>query len=158
MEATQQSLFDELGAYQENATTGQRFVNYLVDTILLYCCYLLIMFLVGVFAEVLFASGSALNEFLDTGIGGLLIYVLFFGITIGYYTIIEGASKGRTLGKLITGTVAVQEDGSTITWNNAFKRALGRIIPLEVFSGLSGSPWHDRIGRSIVVKKGATNH
>ncbi|MFI5196603.1 MAG: hypothetical protein ACHQD8_05900, partial [Chitinophagales bacterium] len=69
------------------------------------------------------------------------------------YTIIEGITKGRSLGKLITGTVAVKEDLTKITWNEAVIRSTGRLVPFEAFSALGGVPWHDKWSKTIVIKK-----
>jgi len=76
--------------------------------------------------------------------------VIFNIITI--YTITEGATKGRTLGKLITKTRAVNYDLAPITWKDAFIRSLVRLAPFDPISGLSGMPWHDKWSKTYVVR------
>jgi uncharacterized RDD family membrane protein YckC len=65
----------------------------------------------------------------------------------------EGSAKGKTLGKLITGTRALKMDGGNLTWKVAFMRSLCRIVPFEAFSAFGGNPWHDRWTDTIVVKE-----
>ncbi len=58
--------------------------------------------------------------------------ILYFYCDVhGVYTLLEGAAKGKTLGKLITGTRALKIDGSNLTWKDAFLRSLCRIVPFE---------------------------
>jgi hypothetical protein len=80
-----------------------------------------------------------------------LLYVAVFFL---YYISLE-ALFGRTLGKLIAGTVAVGEDGAKLSFGQAVGRTLCRFIPLDPFSylGWKSGPrgWHDRIPRTVVV-------
>jgi len=80
-------------------------------------------------------------------------FLISFIVIISYYTVLEGATKGRTLGKFVTGTVAVKQDGSAITWKDAFLRSLCRLVPFEPFSALGRMPWHDKWTKTIVIKK-----
>ena len=80
-------------------------------------------------------------------------YLCAIVIIVGYYTVFEATTKGRTLGKFITGTQAVREDGSNITWKDAFIRSLCRLVPFEPFSTFGVLPWHDSWSKTIVIKK-----
>ncbi|MBV4359343.1 RDD family protein [Pinibacter aurantiacus] len=126
----------------EHATVGQRFANYLIDILCVYA----IVIVFGIIGSV--RSGS--NIFQDST---LLVYACLYSTVIIYYTITEGLLKGRTLGKLITRTRVVKEDGSSITFGDALKRSFSRIVPFEVFSAFGGHPWHDRWTQTYVVKK-----
>lgn len=150
----QQSLLQELEqeVILQPAEKGTRFVNYLIDLVVFY----VFMFVVGLIWGVIYISdGNSLDNFGEdqTLNGKLLEYLISYTLYLIFYTLFEGATKGRTIGKYITKTVAVKSDGSPITWNEAFKRSLCRIIPFEPFSGLGNSPWHDSITNTIVVKK-----
>lgn len=123
----------------EPVSTGIRFADYIVDIIAFY----LTAIVVGVIAGTL-----SINYTSDT----LFLYFISYAIFIGYYTIMEGASNGRTLGKLITGSRAVKDDGSNITWKDALLRSLSRSVPFEPFSAFGGYPWHDRWTNTKVVK------
>ena len=83
----------------------------------------------------------------------LAIYLIAFLNHIVYYTICEKAFKGYTLGKLITGTRAVREDGGELTVKDAFLRSLSRLVPFEAFSIWFGSGlWHDTWTKTKVIK------
>src|SRR5689334_20278416 len=129
-------IFEEEQSYYDYATTGQRFANYLIDSVVFYISYLLVMFLVGAFAQLVFNAAEEMIDFLQSGWGNVVQYLVSFTLYVIIFALIEGLSKGRTIGKLITKTVAVREDGSPISWKDAFMRSLCRIIPLEPFSGL----------------------
>ena len=130
----------------EPVSPGIRFANFIIDLITFYAGVFLISL---VWALIVISNGSrpALN--LGTAEQYLLSYVLYFL----FYSIIEGASKGRTVGKLCTRTVVLKEDGSSITFNDAMMRSLCRLIPFEPFSAFGYHPWHDSFSKTIVVKK-----
>jgi len=71
------------------------------------------------------------------------------------YYLAQEALWGRTLGKLITGTKVVNEDGSKLTFGRALGRTLCRLIPFEALSFLGGSGrprgWHDTIPKTKVI-------
>jgi uncharacterized RDD family membrane protein YckC len=48
--------------------------------------------------------------------------------------LVEGVGKGRTLGKLITGTKTVNLDETNIGFQTAFLRGLSGAVPFELFS------------------------
>src|SRR5688500_6606630 len=152
METNEPLLSDlEQGIAHEPAGTGVRFANYIIDLIGFYVLVFVVFFVIGLvqlqtegYYEDETLTGSQFGDFLVS----YLLYLL-------YYAVFEGATKGRSLGKLITGTVAIQEDGSPITWNKAMTRSLSRLVPFEPFSALGGAPWHDSWTQTMVVKKNA---
>lgn len=128
------------GLNTEPVSTGIRFADYILDFIGFYILCLLCGILLGILA----------HEYINNQ---FLLYIITYLIYVMYYTVLEGVTEGRTLGKLITGSKAVREDGGTITWNDAFMRSLSRTVPFEAFSGLNGNPWHDSWTHTLVVKK-----
>lgn len=131
---------------------GLRFVNYLIDVIALYA----ISFIVGILYGAAAAGLGVYNDqAFDESAGMQQFYLLFAWILIflGYYTLFEFFTKGKTLGKMATRTVAVREDGSDLTFKDAFLRTLSRFIPFEVFSAFGYRPWHDSLTRTLVIKK-----
>ncbi|HEX2627520.1 MAG TPA: RDD family protein, partial [Chitinophagaceae bacterium] len=64
----------------------------------------------------------------------------------------EKLFQGYTIGKLLTGTRAVRNDGKELTWKDAIVRSLCRMIPFEVLSGFAYRPWHDSITKTTVVQ------
>lgn len=121
------------------ASQGQRFGTLLLDYFFLF----IFAFVFGVFVSVLGGSVQNMNE-----------YLLWLIVSCLYY-IPQEALWGRTLGKLIMGTKAVNEDGSELTFGPALGRTLCRFIPFEAFSffGGNGRPrgWHDTIPKTKVI-------
>jgi uncharacterized RDD family membrane protein YckC len=127
-----------------------RFANYIIDRIVFYGFIFGGAFLWGI---IMVSSDNYSDGDLDFDISYIADYLLTALAYFIFYTLIEGFSKGRSLGKLITGTVAVRNDGSPITFSDAMLRSLSRIVPLEPFSGFGEKPWHDSWSNTIVVKK-----
>ena len=147
MEENQTDILTDIVSSSQliRASTGKRFANFLID----YAIFLLLMGGVGiiwVLADPESFDRMNKGNDLTFNLIGLIIYGL-------YMACIELATKGRSLGKIVTGTKAVNEDGSTITAATAFKRGLSRMVPLEIFSGLSSPsyPWHDKWARTYVI-------
>lgn len=136
------------------ATTGQRFLNYLIDNLLLqYGLSLLTGMAVGTLLAVLSPDYMfELSQSDDTWALLPFAYCVVIVNYVVYYTICEKAFKGYTLGKLITGTRAIREDGNELTFKNALLRSLSRLVPFEVFSAFGGYPWHDSWTKTRVIK------
>ena len=150
----QQDLLQDLEQeiYLERASHGARFVNYLIDVVFFYA----LVFIGGIIYAIVavpttISSGESASYGRDKASGTLEIYLVAYLAYVGVYTIFEGATKGRTLGKLITGTRAMQINGAPITWKDALIRSLIRIVPFEPLSGF-GTPWHDKWSNTQVVK------
>lgn len=139
------------------ATQGQRFLNWLIDNLLMrfglsYLTGMAVGAILGVIApDFLFSLVYG-----DDGRPGFGLYVLAYIIAIFnyliYYTLCEKLFKGYTLGKIITGTRAIREDGTELTFKDAFLRSASRLVPFEVFSGFSTLTWHDSWTKTMVVK------
>ncbi|MBS1508002.1 MAG: RDD family protein [Bacteroidetes bacterium] len=136
------------------ASTGQRLANYIIDVIVFY----LLMIVLGVAIAII--SPDTIDA-LDTESSGfdladrilsLLLYAVYMGIA-------EAIFNGRSVGKFITGTKAVNLDGSNISASTAFRRGFTRAVPFCAFSALGSpcDPWQDRWNDTMVidVKKSA---
>jgi uncharacterized RDD family membrane protein YckC len=139
----------------EHASGAQRFLNYLVDNLLMqfglsYLTGMIVGFLIAKMAPD-FAYRIAYE---GTTQGDLLLISFLIGIFnyVVYYTFCEKVFKGYTLGKLLTGTRAIREDGSELTFKDAILRSLSRLVPFEPFSGFGPRPWHDSWTNTVVVK------
>ena len=134
------------------ASTGQRFLNWLIDNIFMqYGLSLLTGILVGlVFQEI---APDLLVRMITEGTTEYYVFIFIVGYVnyVLYYTLCEKLFNGRTLGKLITGTKAVRLDGSPLTFRNALLRSLSRLVPFEPLSGF-GTPWHDSWTDTTVIK------
>lgn len=155
MEETQNFLQDvEQELNLEPASKGARFANYIIDILAFYA----LAFVIGlIYGAVLLSGATSMDGTeLDEGNVGtatLMIYVITFAVLIAYYTIMEATTNGRTIGKFVTGTQALQKDGSRITWQKALVRSLVRLVPFEPLVALFSEPWHDSWTNTVVVKK-----
>lgn len=122
---------------------GVRFANLLIDTICVYALFFIIVFVAVI---IKLSNGEVVED------SQVFYFVLSYAILIGYFTILE-ALTGRTIGKFITGTRVYRLDGQPLIWKDTFLRALIRLIPFEVFSGLGFAPWHDEWTKTTVGKK-----
>lgn len=120
-----------------DASKGVRFANYFLDQVAVVFVGVVVM--VFLFTEEQMESGAA--------------DLLFVGLSLGYFLVLEGTT-GRTIGKWITGTAVVAEDGERPGFGKVLGRTLTRWVPFEPFSFLGSRPigWHDRWSGTRVVK------
>jgi len=121
------------------ASTGTRFLNYLIDVF----CFYIILFCFGI----VFALFGMLWLF-----EGAMAYLVAFIFTLLYYIFFEGVF-GKTPGKYLTKTSVTVKDGSKPDIMKIMGRTLCRFIPFEAFSFLfSQRGWHDTLSDTWVVK------
>jgi uncharacterized RDD family membrane protein YckC len=139
----------------ERADTGKRLANYIIDIVVFYALF------IGLGVVIAIVSPETLDGMADDspgfGLGERIISLLLYAL---YMFIMEALFKGKSIGKFITGTRAVNFDGSRITIGTAMLRALSRAVPFCVFSALSSpcNPWHDKWTNTVVMdeRKSAT--
>jgi uncharacterized RDD family membrane protein YckC len=137
------------------ASTGKRFANYIIDIIFFY----ILVFILGiVMAFVTPSSLEGLDE--STSASSLMLNLLSIVLLVLMFGGLEALLKGKTIGKLITGTRAVNLDGSPISAGQAFGRALSRLVPFEPFSAFGNpcNPWHDRWTDTMVIDERESAH
>jgi len=130
-----------------------RFVNFIIDyfisiiiVIVLYSLGILLYSLLTGTDYVVNADKLAeINKYIDR-----IITAILYAFVI-YLT--EFLTKGRSLGKLITGTMVVKDDGSLPTSENFLKRNFSRIVPFDALSFLGSRGWHDSWSDTKVVKR-----
>jgi uncharacterized RDD family membrane protein YckC len=152
--AAQQSDLFTKGKFFEyiEATTTQRFLNYLIDNLLMqfFISWATRYLLVNVLAAFSLDTAYALLVEKSKLMTGLLIGSLNF---LFYYTICEAVFRGYTVGKFATGTKAIREDGNELTFKDALVRSLCRLVPLEAVSiWLGYGLWHDVWSKTRVIK------
>lgn len=145
--------FDDILDYEQEtidprkhlATRGQRFVNYLVDSIV-FTLFIIFFVIIGELKAPNFIGGED---------GDFIYNVFYYLLMTTYYLALESAN-GKTIGKYITKTKVVDEFGQLPNFTNILSRTLSRFIPFEGFSYLFGSDtpigWHDSISKTFVVK------
>ena len=151
----EQHLFseDELFQYRE-ASIGQRFLNYLIDSLVMQygLAFITGFGVASIWAAVDAESAYSLFSETESGMFLLFSYGLALFNHFVYYSFCEKVFKGYTLGKLITGTRAIRNDGNALTLKDAVVRSLSRMVPFEAFSAFGGNPWHDRWTNTMVIK------
>lgn len=140
----QAKLLEEIDLNYCKASMGKRFANYVVDVISFYI--LLVLTSIGL----VYLRPEFTDEDDGSGIVGDVIYLICYALLM---FIIEAFSRGKSLGKLITRTKAINIDGSDINFQKAFLRNIIRCIPLDVISafGIPSNPWHDLWSHTMVI-------
>ncbi|MBO9617776.1 MAG: RDD family protein [Niabella sp.] len=140
------SLFEDHFEYTR-ASTGKRLANYIIDLIVFY----VFMFLLGVVLALLLTPEViySMDENGWTLLDRLLILILY----ALYMGTMEAIFRGRSVGKFITRTKAVNLDGTPISAGTAFLRGLSRAVPFCLFSafGTPCDPWQDRWTKTMVI-------
>lgn len=148
MEGLQRKPFkitDELLAALE-----QRFINWFLDTVMLVVLSVIFIFIIAT------VSTSYGNKVLPTY---LLINPIgqftFITITRLIYYVSFETLFGRTVGKFVTQTIVVDENGEPANHQTILIRTLCRLIPFYEFSffGIPTRGWHDSISKTYVVDK-----
>jgi uncharacterized RDD family membrane protein YckC len=145
MEENQISVLESLESELVQASSGKRLANYILDVIVFYLFVLFLGIVIGVSSPGTLSS-PLFTDAIISRIFGLALYGVFMGVY-------EAITKGKTVGKLITGTKAVNQDGTTISFKTGLLRGFSRAVPLEVFSGLGSPcfPWHDKWTDTYVI-------
>ncbi len=128
-------------------TAGKRLANFLLDT---FFSTLFTYLMIGAITLLFVAIGTEIDELLTHLEWALVLMSLL--IRIGYYVLLEHFT-GKTLGKMITQTRVVTEDGEKPTLLQIIGRNFARIIPFEPFSFIAETPigWHDSLSGTIVI-------
>jgi uncharacterized RDD family membrane protein YckC len=154
METTEQHLFADPEYQIVQASGGKRFANYLIDVIVFYILMFGVGFLIAIINP---ATIDSLNsDEVGTDLLDRLLSLVLYGL---YMFVIEALFKGKSLGKLITGTRAVNADGSNISGVTALLRGLSRAVPFNALSALGtpSYPWHDKWTKTYVIDERLSN-
>ena len=140
------SILDGQDSSLIQADSKQRLLNWLIDIVFFYCCVFIFMFVKSLITQ---AAPIA------PGTSPMALRILSIICFLIFNSVIETLSGGKSLGKLITGTRAVNEDGSRLDGTAAFLRSLFRVIPFEPLSALGKPPrpWHDRWSNTYVINE-----
>lgn len=147
------NILDDVEYTLYQAGAGKRFANYLCDRISYYVLW-----------QMVSASfGPALIHYLFLIFHDrTLVIVIWYCFSAVTFVLViggvEATTGGKTLGKYLTGTRAVNDDGTRISAKTALLRCLSRLVPFEAFSALGSPsyPWHDRWTKTIVIDEKLT--
>lgn len=126
-------------------------MNYIIDLFSIIIVTILFFGIIAGIITVINPESNIIYEF--ENINPLLDRILttFFYVLLIFLS--EYLTKGRSLGKFITGTKVVMIDGSAPTTKDYFYRNLCRIIPFDQLTFLGGNGWNDKISKTTVVNK-----
>lgn len=126
----------------------KRLFNLLIDIAVVLIFFLILGFIAGIMAafgyDGLAMWFEGLNKFTDR--------LITTGVMVTYLFIMETFTQ-RSIGKYITGTMVVMDDGSPPPARQIIIRALCRILWIEAFSFIAAVPrgWHDSASNTYVV-------
>ncbi len=137
------------------ASKGTRFGNFIIDRIA--STLFIIMFsaiIVLIFSLVGYFEGVTWFENIST----LMDYTISISLTLIYYIVLE-TFFAKTIGKAITKTTVVLENGKKASSSDIIIRTFSRLVPFEPFSflGEDAYGWHDQWSDTYVVKDSIFN-
>lgn len=150
----EQNFLDDVEYTFTQASSGKRLGNYLIDRISLLLVWNYVLYKPNIALLTLIYKYTNSRE---------LLYVCVYTIAITFFVftlaIMETVTGGKTLGKYITGTRAINQNGSRLTAKKAILRCLCRLVPFDVFSALGNPsyPWHDRWSKTYVIDESRTS-
>tara|TARA_B100000963_G_C22497876_1_gene612335 strand:- start:10 stop:426 length:417 start_codon:yes stop_codon:yes gene_type:complete len=120
------------------AKKGVRFANYLIDLTI----------------TTAISTGLLIPIMESGGMEGILTNLMGYLVSFTYYFIMEGVT-GKTVGKYVTKTRVVTEEGEKPSMLNIAGRSFSRWIPFDAFSYLGSKSigWHDSIPKCRVIKE-----
>ena len=144
----EQHLFDDNRYHLVQAGSGRRLLNYIIDQVVFYLFFYVLTYFLAFFNLQL--SIGADTDSTDVMLISLLIFSLLYAVFMG---LVEFILKGKSIGKFVTGTRAVMDDGSPLTLRRALLRGICRLIPFNIFSALGNIcyPWHDSVSKTYVI-------
>ncbi len=140
--------FEEEEKEIELATINQRFVNRLIDTIV-------IGFTIGMLSGFIPKINTGLNLNISSWFWNSNSFVSELLQMLIYYSAFEFLI-GQSPGKMLTRTKVVTKEGHTPTFDKILIRSLCRSIPFNAVSFLindDGTGWHDRISGTRVIQQ-----
>lgn len=148
-QSEEKNLFEDNPYHLVQASIGKRLGNYLMDILVFSVLLFIAMMVTSVWNPQLVESFVKKSETGFTFPEQLLLQAIY-GV---YLSITEALFKGKTLGKVITGTRAVNMEGSPVQLKDTLLRGLIRMIPFEQFTALGkpSYPLHDRLSKTYVI-------
>ncbi|MBL7705456.1 MAG: RDD family protein [Taibaiella sp.] len=131
------------------ATKGQRFINYLVDDILIS------LYLITIIKNLVYNytfSDSFHNTWLSALGNKFTLIVMVLMARFVYFFIFE-ALFASTPGKMLTQTRVSDKNGHKAGLESILRRTLSRFIPFETLTFLTGYNLHDKLSDTYVIRE-----
>lgn len=128
-----------------------RFFNCVIDFVFILILIFVVSFLIVITGNIF--QINIYNIWADILVG-LGIWGTYFSFAVFYYLFFESVFS-RTIGKFITGSIVVNENGLKPSFGIICIRTLCRLIPFDALSFLGKSEriWHDSLSKTYVVEK-----
>lgn len=118
---------------RHRATKWMRFFNILIDRIAFNCIFLALGFLGGIL-DGIFGIYYFTKFFYKLAELGRVADIIITSVIFFFYIfLIEYFTKGRSLGKYITGTKVIMTDGKEPTISDYFMRNIIRLVPFDAY-------------------------
>lgn len=117
-----------------------RFGHYLIDAVILY----ILNFILGIVLALVAPQALFLPQ---------IYFTLFSLIMLVMYYFICESTMQRTIGKLATNSIVIDEYGKKPSTGALIGRSFARLVPFEAFSCLGERGWHDQWSKTYVVTK-----
>ncbi|KAB1230305.1 RDD family protein [Chryseobacterium viscerum] len=128
-----------------------RFANLLIDRLVIVLIFLVYGFISSIIYELtgnyFFVNIAYKMSEVDRLTDILITSTVYFIYTL----LIEYFTKGRSIGKYITGSKVICIDGTEPTFNDYLIRNISRIVPFDVLSFLGENGWHDKWSETRVI-------
>lgn len=136
---------------RHRATKWMRFFNILVDRIAFNCIFLALGFLGGILDGIFGIYYFTKFFYKLAELGRVADIIITSAIFFFYIFLIEYFTKGRSLGKYITGTKVIMTDGKEPTISDYFMRNIIRLVPFDALSFFGENGWHDSWSDTRVI-------
>ena len=150
------SIVTSIGPHSDElrvASQGKRFLNMLLDQIVIQVLLAAVGFVVGLVLVVL-AESTNVWLWPEDEIGAQFAsFIIALSVNFAYYVVMETLFQ-KTVAKYLTGTRVVTKGGNRPSFGQVLGRSLVRFIPFEAFSFLgNGKPigWHDSLSDTRVI-------
>ena len=130
------------------ANKSQRFINFCIDFIVRMVIFLGIGIVIGIADQFFMTDYVSFFENMNR-LQEIFIELLLVSV---YYLLME-ILTARTIGKYITGTMVVDQNGNKATSQHIALHTLCRFVPFDPLSflGEDGKGWHDKWSQTLVV-------
>ncbi|HWS60996.1 MAG TPA: RDD family protein [Flavobacterium sp.] len=138
------------------ATRGQRFINCILDLLIIHTI------LMGIATTVIIIGDVTNNYDLSNWVESTTTYekLFFWSVVVFFYYFLSETYFSITFAKYFTQTIVVTKDGTRPKIHSVFIRTLTRFIPIEclTFLGSNVRGLHDMFSDTYVVRKNEYNH
>lgn len=136
---------------RHRATKWTRVANIFVDRIVFNLLFFMFALLGGFIDGIL--GIYFFTKFFDqlAGIGRITDIVITNIIFFFYIFMLEYFTKGRSIGKFVTGTKVIMTDGTAPGLRDYFIRNISRLVPFDSVSFLGENGWHDSWSDTRVI-------